>query len=1431
MKAFKLLLTIAINFNFGTNIFAQSKTWLFQGEVLTFNPNCTSTSISYPGAMASGAFSANCIHNENSNLMFAVTDGIIFDDLGNQVSVINNHYASTIGSNCTCTNAADFPLLYGYPEYCIVPVPGQCMKYFIISAGASNWGCSVCGCSGQNLNCPDPGIGNDLEPMYVTFDANTMTLPSNVAQTFVTWTSSNPHNGTLQLAATKLLPCQNNKRFLFVFEGENLYRYDITSSGIGNEQLVYSATFGNYSSKLKTEMEIIELAAGGYKLAVPFNGGTSPYSQNVMIINLDQNGDALGAPQFVQIPATAANQHSYPKGIEFSQNGDYIYVTSDLSPYIYNINTSTGTILPLSTSLPNLIDFQDSQIEVGCDGKMFFSAWDRLASLSNPDVPNSANWTDPGPNPLINFLTTFCLTNILPDQIDGENYLYRQNVCITQPQAICAGSSITINATTGFATYQWFINSVSQGVSFNPYFNATVAGDYYVIASYGTNCRGLSNTVHLTVNPSPVAALTINPGNNICAGSTATLNVGSCGGCTYVWHDQNGVIAGATSSSYVAGNAGSYYVVVTNSYGCPAQSNTQVITIIPGCCIVGGATTLNNHVVPTGTTENYSGNVVINGTFSMDLGSTVNFSPGCIVTLSANAKINVVAATLNINQATLKACYYMWDGIYLNNVGFILPHLNIYNNSSISDAVYAVHTDNAADIHIDNSIFDRNYIALHLYTADYSACNVSFNTFSCSSVLNPTTSPAPPVGGGFTYAHADVFNLTNSLLFDHNDFVNGDYGIYTDKSTVTVSPANSFTDHRMAGIRCIKSILTVNDKNSFLRCPAGINATDFSNISVFDNNDFIECNAGVYCNNYVETYVDDNTFRRNWIGVYLFSSLQTITVTHNRIYDPKAAAIYSGFNTGVDQIISFNHIRADALPITPNGTYGIYLASNQNNQRTIYVEENVIENYGFGIWCSMNDYPYLHLNTIVLPPNNGTSPIPYRGIFCGGGKGYSLVRNDVTGDDALDQIIAGIHIFNCDKVDELCNTVHTLGNGLLWEGANLGPNVYGNNMSNCDNDLYLLNFPLGLGTQGIPPGGWFPFGIPSDNKWNGNASNQTMGDASNNPSFNGYTNFINRAAPPYYNPTLNNWQNPPASSCSFTNFNFSSIGDICDYVPDVRAAKDDRAEALRIAGGNTNDPDYEALQWLSKKYLYELLNEKPELLTDSVLQNAKDSIEQTPIKNFSELADTIIISEDTMQTLAADTALQAGIDSLKAINAAEMGAANDAVAVQKTAEQNLKDVNGVYLGTIAIGINQLDAMQRFTLEYIASQCPYTGGNAVFTAQNILAAVDTVFIDYSHNCDGITFRKAKMEDKEVKYQTHIYPNPSSGNLNCDYAIGNEESGILILRDVSGRIVKDIELTGGNHSIDVAMDAFEGGVYSCEIYSNGSQIFRDKIILIK
>ncbi len=149
-------------------------------------------------------------------------------------------------------------------------------------------------------------------------------------------------------------------------------------------------------------------------------------------------------------------------------------------------------------------------------------------------------------------------------------------------QSICSGSSVnlTINISGGSATLQWLKNGVPIAGATGTSYAAATAGVYSVAvtASCGVS---YSNNVTVVVNNAPVASITPPTSTTFCAGSSVTLQANTGAGLTYVWKKYGNVIAGATSSSYVATGSGIYKVVVSNSSGCSTNSSNITLTALP----------------------------------------------------------------------------------------------------------------------------------------------------------------------------------------------------------------------------------------------------------------------------------------------------------------------------------------------------------------------------------------------------------------------------------------------------------------------------------------------------------------------------------------------------------------------------------------------------------------------------------------------------------------------------------------------------------------------------------------------------------------------------------------------------------------------------------------------------------------------------------
>ena len=126
--------------------------------------------------------------------------------------------------------------------------------------------------------------------------------------------------------------------------------------------------------------------------------------------------------------------------------------------------------------------------------------------------------------------------------------------------AICAGSSLTLDAGNACADYLWNDNSLAQALT------VATAGTYYVKVTDANNCSG-SDTVIITQNALP--AVNLGPDVSICAGSSSTLDAGNAGS-DYLWNDNS------TTQTFQVTAAGQYWVKVTDANGCKGADTVSV---------------------------------------------------------------------------------------------------------------------------------------------------------------------------------------------------------------------------------------------------------------------------------------------------------------------------------------------------------------------------------------------------------------------------------------------------------------------------------------------------------------------------------------------------------------------------------------------------------------------------------------------------------------------------------------------------------------------------------------------------------------------------------------------------------------------------------------------------------------------------------------
>jgi hypothetical protein len=179
---------------------------------------------------------------------------------------------------------------------------------------------------------------------------------------------------------------------------------------------------------------------------------------------------------------------------------------------------------------------------------------------------------------------------------------------------------------------------------------------------------------------------------------------------------------------------------------------------------------------------------------------------------------------------------------------------------------------------------------------------------------------------------------------------------------------------------------------------------------------------------------------------------------------------------------------------------------------------------------------------------------------------------------------------------------------------------------------------------------------------------------------------------------------------------------------------------------------------------------------------------------------------------------------------------NDSIAVSEVYEINEKEVNGVHLSWLSTVLGALDSLQLATLESIAEQCPFTGGNAVYRARALLGAATQVFVTYNDSllCISAELLSIRPENELLIHAEkeeavfNIYPNPASEEVNIAWSAPSDNPGVLQIFDVFGRQMQQLVLSPGTTVHTLNVRDFPEGLYIFRIRFQGWDAIRKIII---
>jgi trimeric autotransporter adhesin len=547
-------------------------------------------------------------------------------------------------------------------------------------------------CSGNNstLNA-GAGYAN-----YVwNTGALTQQLPVSTAGTYtVTVTDANNCTASANSIVTvNPLPIPNISGLFSICQGNN------TTIDAG-------AGYTNYLWSTGTAGQTITVSTGStYTVTVTDANGCSNNDSQLITVNANPVPAISGTLSICQGQNTTLSATPGYSGYLWSTGGALantsVNATGAYTVTVTDVNGCTGTtssnvtVNPLPVpSISGTLAFcsgGNSTLNAGAGYSTYL--WSNGNATQTINVNASGNYTVTVSNPAGCSASTSTLVtvNALPAP------------SITGTLAFCQGSNTTLNATAGFATYQWStgagtpgitvstsstytvtvtdangctgttsqstivnpnpvpvmsgVNTICQGQNtsftpgpgytgyswstgvFTPSVNLTTAGTYTVTVSDANGCLG-SASATLTVNPLPSPAITGT--TTFCQGLNSNLNAGP-GFNSYLWN------TGANTQQLNVSTSGNYTVTVTNAFGCSSSVNTLVtVNPLPVPAIIGPAAICagNNGTLNAG--PGYAGYLWSNGltTQTISTGSagtytvTVTSAAGCSATTSASMLVN-----------------------------------------------------------------------------------------------------------------------------------------------------------------------------------------------------------------------------------------------------------------------------------------------------------------------------------------------------------------------------------------------------------------------------------------------------------------------------------------------------------------------------------------------------------------------------------------------------------------------------------------------------------------------------------------------------------------------------------------------------------------------------------------------------------------------
>ncbi|MEO9869978.1 T9SS type A sorting domain-containing protein [Ekhidna sp.] len=401
----------------------------------------------------------NAIYDENGDLEIYIAHDEVFDASGNNIfTLVDQSYSPFY--------ELDYDHLHDQ-DLAIARVPYDCSKYYIFRYAWENQAVKI------HYWIYDISLNTFLVDTNGTLYPNGVNwIPGN--QVYSNVSNNNGENSVRNISISKI---NNSGERLVLFEDDEwVHKITLSQSGITYDGQFFqkSGSGGDYLH----EAEVVKLIDGSYRYATMSQESNVSFGE---LLSIDNAGNLVSNSIFTT--------NGLIKGVEFSIDGNYLYFTKNVYPYLQYVDVSTSSVInSLAPSFLNAGEantfaqqrssFESASIEVAHDGKMYFAGGIGMSSLADSNDPNSL-WINLDMPLIVDEYSVGISEKFrpLPSQVDGE-LLYTP---ITLPSVVTACGNnfpqVCVEDYPGF-TYYWSLSGSQLSQGFGSCFNPNQYGQY-----------------------------------------------------------------------------------------------------------------------------------------------------------------------------------------------------------------------------------------------------------------------------------------------------------------------------------------------------------------------------------------------------------------------------------------------------------------------------------------------------------------------------------------------------------------------------------------------------------------------------------------------------------------------------------------------------------------------------------------------------------------------------------------------------------------------------------------------------------------------------------------------------------------------------------------------------------------------------------------